>query len=138
MLFTFRVTAETTHTKTEPATKELKLRAGYVTKVSVLIPAGHAALAHLALFHGETQIIPWGADQWLEGNDETILWEPDYELPSEPARLEARAWSEDDTYAHTFYIRIWVDPNPARLPVKLLVRILKLAEKFLRSVVGGA
>ena len=136
MLFTFSITAETTDTKGKPATKPLKLRAGYVTKISVLIPHGHAALAHLAIFHGETQIIPWGEDQWLEGDGETIPWEPDYELPSEPARLEARAWNEDTANPHTFYIRVWVDPEPSRLPVKLLISVLKLAESFLRRVLG--
>ena len=138
MLFTFSIKAETTDTKAKPATKTLKLKAGYITKISVLIPAGHAALAHLAIYDGETQIMPWGEDQWLEGNDETIPWEPDYELASEPARLEARAWNEDDENPHTFYIRVWVDPEPARLPVKLLVKILNLAEKFLRRVLGAA
>jgi len=93
-------------------TKTLKLHAGVITKISVLIPTGHCALAHLAIYDGETQIMPWGEDQWIEGDGETITWEPDYELPSEPARLEARAWNKDDTNDHRFYIRIWIKPAP--------------------------
>jgi len=138
VLFTFSITAPANTPQTAPAKKEMKLREGVITKISVLIPPGHAALAHLGIFDGETQIMPWGEGQWLEGDSETVPWEPDYPLPSEPAKLEARAWNEDDTYDHTFYIRVWVDPEPSRLPVKLLVRVLDLAERFLQRLLGGA
>ena len=136
MLFTFSITAETTDTKTKPATKTLKLRAGYVTKISVLIPSGHHALAHLAIFHGETQIIPWGEDQWLEGDGETIPWEPDYELPSDPARLEARAWNEDPANPHTFYIRVWVDPSRVKPRWDLVEKGAEAMSRFVKRVMG--
>lgn len=136
MLFTSSITAPPNTPKTAPVKRTMKLHAGVITKISVLIPPGHAALAHLGIFDGETQIMPWGEDQWLEGDSETVSWEPDYPLPSEPAALEARAWNEDDTYAHTFYIRVWVDPEPSKLPVNLMSRVLRLAESFLRRVLG--
>jgi hypothetical protein len=107
-----------------------------VVRISVLIPPGHCGLAHLAIYDGETQIMPWGDDQWIEGNGEVVTWEPDYPLPSEPAELEARAWNEDEEYQHTFYIRIWVESEPVKLSTALLNRTYTLLESFLRRVLG--
>jgi len=136
MLFTFSLTAPANTAKTSPVKKTLKLRKGIITKISVLIPPGHAALAHLAIFDGETQIMPWGDDQWIEGADETITWEPDYPLPSEPATLEARAWNEDDTYSHTFYMRVWVKPAKVTPNWTLIEQGATAIKRFVRRVLG--
>lgn len=113
MLFTFAVTVPPNTPWDQPITQELKLRAGVITKIAVLIPAGHQTLAHLAIKYGMTQIIPHGEDQWIEGDDETLEWNEDFELPYEPISLTASAWNEDDTYPHSFFIRIWVSKEKA-------------------------
>jgi len=136
MLFTFSIEAAPKTPKERPATKTLKLHAGVITKISILIPVGHAALAHLAIYDGETQIMPWGEDQYIEGDGETIVWEPDYVLASEPARLEARAWNEDDTYPHTFYIRIWVEAKPVKPRWDVIERGAEYISRFVRRVLG--
>jgi hypothetical protein len=135
MLFTFVVKAPPNTPWNQPVTKELKLRPGVITKIAVLIPAGHQALAHLAIKYGETQVIPYGEDEWITGDDETLEWTEDYELAGEPVSLTASAWNEDDTYPHSFYIRIWVtkektapsssiQESAAQAMVKLVKRIL--------------
>ena len=136
MLFTFSITAPANTPKTSPVKQPLKLRAGYVTKISVLIPPGHAALAHLAIFDGETQIMPWGEEQWLEGDGETVTWEPDYQLPSEPAKLEARAWNEDDTFPHTFYVRVWVNTTRVKPRWDLIEQGSEAMARFVKRVLG--
>jgi hypothetical protein len=136
MMFTFAITTPAQTPKTNQTKLELPLRAGVITKISVLIPPGHQALAHMAIFDGETQIMPWGKDQWIEGNGESIPWEPDYELPSEPARLEARAWNEDDTYSHTFFIRIWVDPGKSKPDWNKIEAGMEAIAKFVERVLG--
>jgi len=136
MLFTFSITAPANTPKTSPVKKTLKLRKGVITKISVLIPPGHAALGHLAILHGETQIMPWGEDQYLEGDGETITWEPDYELPSEPAVLEARAWNEDTAYEHTFYIRMWVKPTKAVPRWDIIEAGSEAIKRFVKRVLG--
>jgi len=136
MLYTFSITAPANTSKTSPATAEMKLKAGYVTRISILIPDGHHALAHLAIKWGETQIIPWGDDEWIEGNDESIPWEENIELPYEPISWTAKAWNEDDTYSHTFYIRIWVEKEPRNPPVDLVTSAFKLIKTFLERIVG--
>jgi len=124
MLFTFSITAPANTSKAAAAKQTLKLKAGIITKWSILIPDGHAALAHLVILDGETQIIPWGDGQDICGNAETLEWEDDYELPSEPAELEARAWNDDDTYDHTFYIRVWIRRPVEILAIKAINRVM--------------
>jgi len=136
VLFTFKVTAPANRPQNNPVKQELKLRKGVITKIVVLIPAGHAALAHLAIVHGETQIIPWGDQQWIEGDMESIPWEPDYELPSDPTTLEARAWNEDDTYPHTFYLRVWVDPQKVKPNWQLIEEGARAIRQFVKRVMG--
>jgi len=136
MLFTFKVTAPANTPQASPAKTSLKLRSGVITKISVLIPPGHVALAHMAIFHGETQIMPWGDGQWLEGEGETVEWTPDYELTSEPAELEGRAWNEDDMYPHSFYVRVWVDPGRSRPDWALLEKGSMAIAQFVKRVMG--
>jgi len=136
VLFTFSIEAPANTPKNNPVTKTLKLHAGVITKISILIPVGHAALARLAIYDGETQIMPWGEDQWMEGDGETITWGPDYVIPSEPAKLEARAWNEDDTYSHTFYIRVWVEARPVKPRWDIIERGAEHISSFVRRVLG--
>jgi len=136
MFFTYSITIPANTAKTNPTKKTLKLRKGVITKISILIPDGHAAVAHLSIYHGETQIMPWGSDQWIEGNDETVTWEPDYELPSEPAILEARGWNESTRYSHTFYIRIWIKPRPIGPRWDLLEKGAEAITRFVKRVTG--
>jgi len=136
MLFTFRVTSPANTPEASPAKTSLKLRSGVITKISVLIPPGHVALAHMAIFHGETQIMPWGDGQWLEGENETVEWAPDYPLTSEPAELEARAWNEDEAYAHTFYVRVWVDPGRSKPNWDIVEEGARRISEFVKRVMG--
>jgi len=136
ILFTFSITVPANTAKTNPVKKTIKLRAGTITKISVLIPTGHCALAHLAIYHGETQIMPWGEDQYIEGDGETIDWTPDYQLPSEPATLEVRAWNEDDTYQHTFYLRIWIKKVKAQPNWPLIEEAATTIKRLVKRLIG--
>jgi hypothetical protein len=136
VLFTFNITAPANTPKKFPVKQALKLKAGVVTRISVKIPSGHARLAHLAIYDGETMIMPWGGDQYIEGDDEEIVWEPDYLLPSEPALLEARVWNEDDTYEHEFPIRIWVEVPERKPNWSVLEEGAKRLTNFVKRVMG--
>jgi len=136
MLFTFVVTAPANTPWNQPAKQEMKLRAGIITKISVLIPAGHQGLAHLAIKSGETQIIPEGAGEWIEGDDESPEWLEEIELPSEPASLNASAWNEDDTYPHSFYIRIWVTEEKAAASPGIQEKAAQAMIKLVKRILG--
>jgi len=93
-----------------PSILDLEMEQGTVSKINVIIPPGHAALAGLGIFSEETQILPKSG--WLKGNNDNLVFEVDIPIPAvgSPAvyKLTAKGYNLDDTYPHTFYLRIWV------------------------------
>jgi len=136
MLFTTWITAPAETPKTKPERKDVKLKPGILKLVEIYVPAGHAYRAHLGILDGETQIIPWGDDQFIEGDGETFEYDPDRELPSEPAVLTLSAWNEG-LYPHTFYLKFWVQPKAMKvLDVELVNAVLRRLDRFLKWILG--
>jgi hypothetical protein len=99
--------------KENPVRVQVKVPAGVIRKVWVLIPYGHKALAHLVIRHGETQIIPWYGD--IHGDGEQLVFDEVYELPTEDY-LTLEGWNEDTTYSHRFIVRLLILPKPYAYP----------------------
>jgi len=119
-----------------PTVKEITVEGAILDALHVLIPPGHCALARLALFYGIRQIFPYLPATWLRGDGESLTFRLGWPLPELQTTLTFKGWNEDDTYQHTFYIRIQTLPEYRPLPVVLLTRVLRLAEKFLTRLVG--
>jgi hypothetical protein len=99
--------------QTSPVRVQVKVPAGVIRKVWVLIPYGHKALAHLIIRHGETQIIPWYGD--IHGDGEQLVFDEVYELPTEDT-LVLEGWNEDTKYPHRFIVRLLILPKPYAYP----------------------
>jgi len=137
LLFTFDVKVPANTPKTSPKKVTLKLKKGVLTKVVVLIPDGHQALAHLRILDGATPVIPWGEDQWIHGNRMLLDWYPNYELAFEPAGLVAVGYNEDDTYPHTFYLYMWVEKQPTQPDWRLFERAARAVLRLVERLLGG-
>jgi hypothetical protein len=109
-VYTFDFQIQPNTPDTSPISMDLVLEQGTVSKINVIIPPGHAALAGLAIFSDTTQILP--VSGWLKGNNDNLIFEVDIPIPaigSTPDyKLTAKGYNIDDTYPHTFYLRIWV------------------------------
>jgi len=104
----------------------IKVPAGVIRKVWVLIPYGHKALAHLIIRHGETQIIPWSGD--IHGDGEQLVFDEVYELPTEDI-LTLEGWNEDSKYDHRFIVRLLILPKPYAFPeLGMLLALKKVLE----------
>jgi len=99
--------------QSSPVRVQVKVPAGVIRKVWVLIPYGHKALAHLIIRYGETQIIPHYGD--LHGDGEQLVFDEVYELPTEDI-LTLEGWNEDTTYSHRFIVRLLILPKPYAYP----------------------
>ena len=99
--------------QTSPTRVPVKVPAGVIRKVWVIIPWGHRALAHLVIRHGETQIIPHYGD--IHGDGEQLVFDEIYELPTED-NLVLEGWNEDVKYEHRFIVRLLILPKPYAYP----------------------
>ena len=120
-----------------PIEHPLKIDEGVITRVSVLIPAGHHALAGMRILYGIRHFFPAGEDQWLSGEDESVIADEFWDLPEQPCTLRVQGFNIDDTYDHTFYIRITALPREAALAHRLYLRRLgdELAKAVIRATV---
>jgi len=100
---TFTIPANTP--STNPTTSEVEIEGYVLEKISILIPSGHQALAHMRVKYGIKNIVPFEEEQWLEGDNESITFEPWWILPETPCRIVLEGYNEDDTYSHSFYVR---------------------------------
>jgi len=112
--------------QTSPVRISVKVPAGVIRKVWVLIPYGHKALAHLVIRHGATQIIPWYGD--IHGDGEQLVFDEIYEIPTEDT-LTLEGWNDDTKYNHRFIVRLLVLPKPYAYPeVYHLITLRKVLE----------
>jgi len=119
-----------------PVTKKITVEGAILNTISILIPDGHVALARMAMFYGIKQIFPYEAGTWLRGNAESVSFRLNWLLPEPRTILTFKGWNEDDTYQHTFYIRVQVSPEYRPLPVELLTRVLHMVERFMHRLIG--
>ena len=110
---------------------QVEVEGDILKKVVVLIPDGHHALAHFRLRYGIKNIVPYEEDQWLEGNNEQVTFEPNWELPEHPCLLRLQGYNEDDTYEHSFYVRIETDYEEYVRPFEILRDFVKIFKKLL-------
>jgi len=136
MLFTASITAPAETPRLNAVKKDVKLRAGTLKLVRVFVPPGSAYRSHLGILDGETQIIPWGDDQWIEGDGEVFEYDPERELPTDPTTLTLSAWNEG-LYPHAFYVKFWVQRKTMKiLDVELVNAVLRRLDRFLKRILG--
>ncbi|GAH55621.1 unnamed protein product [marine sediment metagenome] len=120
MLFQATITIPKSTTKANPEEVTLKLAHGIITKFMVRPRPGHAALAHLVIFHFSHQIAPSAENMDLHGDTFPIDWEDYYEFYQEPYELRIVGWSDDDTYPHEFDVFIAVLPRKAIIALAIV------------------
>jgi len=107
-VYTFDLPIPANTPEGSPTTQNLVLEKGTVSRFNIIIPPGHAALAGLQIYADTTQILP--KTGWIKGDRDNLILDVDVSVPlvASTYMLNARGYNIDDTYLHTFYIRIWV------------------------------
>ena len=109
-LFSFDFTIPPNTPETSAITLDLILEEGTVNKVQIIIPPGHAGLAGLQILKNDEAVIPKSG--YLKGNNDNLLFDSDIKIPQDSTtqeyKLIAKGYNNDDTYEHTFYVRLWV------------------------------
>ena len=122
--------------ETSPIEKRLKIREGVIVRWLILIPAGHHSLARMRALYGLELLLPAHEDAWIRGEDETLNIPDFFDPPEQPYRLRFQGWNEDDTYNHTFYVRVVVLPREQALTHQLYLKRLsrEIAGAFMKAV----
>lgn len=111
MIFEADITIPKDTTRASPKDVRLKIARGIITEFSVLIPPGHAGLAHLAIYHGGHQIAPSIENMDIHGDGMLLDWNEYYEFYQPEYELKLLGWNDDDTYPHTFTVYVVVLPR---------------------------
>lgn len=108
MIYVTTVTVPANTPPDDPVTTEFEVEGWAIREVQILVPPGHCGLTGIALFYGIRQIIPRPEGSWLVTDDEIVTWPENRRIPLLKATYTIKAYNQDDTYEHTFYIRFVV------------------------------
>lgn len=108
----FAVTVPAGTAIASPQVTALAMPARIVRSIRLRIPPGPSGQVGFALGSAGTPVIPWGAGQWLVGDDEVIEWALEDQITS--GAWELRAYNLG-VFDHTLYVAFLVDiPGQAR------------------------
>jgi len=92
-----------------------------VTWFSLTFPPGPAGLLEVSVYYGEKKVWPSEEEQVFKGDNCTVEFTEDWPLPETPCRLRVYAVNRDDTYPHTFFLRLKTSPAKPKAKVKFRV-----------------
>jgi len=95
----------------EPVERRVEIKEGVVTNWMLLIPPGHLALAGIRVLYGLDPILPAAPDSWIKGDGESLNFPEFFDPPEQPYELRVQGYNTDETFPHTFYLRIVVMPR---------------------------
>jgi hypothetical protein len=110
VFYEYEIPAPANTPETDPVELEFDLTPGRVVRGAVFFPDNSAGQLHLTLLRASVQVWPTNPDGDIRGNNQEIEVERHYDLLEPPYDFVARAWNEDDTYAHLAILRFLVVP----------------------------
>lgn len=84
---------------------------GTITQVRILIPWGVAGLAGVRITANEVQVYPSNMQAYYTGNDTHIVINDRLHLTDDVTDIKVLGYNMDDSYDHTFYVGISLDPD---------------------------
>lgn len=126
--FSFTIPANTP--REQPHTQEIELTPGVIHRVIIIIPPGHAGLAHLQIKQGAHQVYPTNPDGDFHGDGNQIDFRDWYELEGAPYSMRLEGWNTDDTFEHKFLIGLGILPKWILLPQLFARKVSRLIDRL--------
>jgi len=131
-VYTVELSIPANTSEDNPVTRIKEIEGAILNTIHFLIPDGHVGLARLAIFYGIEQIFPYESGTWLRGNDESFNINLKWPLPESKISLILKGWNEDDTYSHTFYLRLEVAERVEEArPWRVLMDFVAILKKLM-------
>lgn len=93
---------------------------GRIRQVRLTIPWGVAGLAGVRVLANEQQIYPANLGGYYTGNDTTLVIDDSLYLSDTFTVIKVCGYNDDDTFPHTFYLGMTVEPEEAEATPKLI------------------
>lgn len=108
-----------------PVVQRLGIHPGVTQEIFVGFPKGCYGLAHLQIWHHGWQIWPWTPRISFHWNDYMFRFNDRYPITSAPYEFVLKAWNLDDSYRHTLWFGVTLEPEPKVAGLKTLQRIMQ-------------
>lgn len=122
--YSFLVLIPSSTVETSPYSQILKVHKGIIHDIEIIIPPGHAGLAHLRLYLHEHQLYPLSPGEDYHGDGVHINFKDFQPIDTAPFELKAVGWNLDDTFDHRFIVNVGILPAVVLLP-QLLTQTAK-------------
>ena len=91
---------------TIPVEQVLKLTQGRLKQVTVQFMPGACNLVGIWLEYHSQKVLPWNVTGFLYGDSNTLNFDFEFRLDSDPYDLIFKGYSIDDIYPHTIYFTV--------------------------------
>lgn len=106
MVYTKTILSAAGGSKSNPTREDMFLTSGLIYQFECYFPPGSSGLLHVAVFDGGFQVWPSEAEETFFGDNTLISFPDRYYIDSPRKAFTIAHWNEDDTYAHSFQVRI--------------------------------
>jgi len=121
-LYQYTLTVPAGTSSSNPIEKKLLIKEDVIYMVTIRIPPGHFANTGLQICYGldiispaRTEVLYEGTksdvEEWITGDNEIVYDYPYFELPEKPGYITFKAYNNDQSYDHSFIIRIIALPK---------------------------
>ena len=126
MFYRYSLTVPALTPATALVTTTMRLAHGIIHQVEIGFPPGCAGLVHVGIYRFEHQVWPSNPDHDFAWDNYNIVIRGEaFGLVTRPYQMTLRAWSEDDSYAHTIVCRIGIRSPELHRPGSWVARLLK-------------
>jgi len=131
-----RLTVPANTPSSSPASSRLEVEGDYVYEIAYFIPPGHAGLTGLRVYYGDLQLLPRNVDEWIRGDGIYRSITTRWRFGSRRTTLTFKAFNDDDTYEHSFYIYVVTASVDEVLSTARLEKVFAPVARFLKRMVG--
>jgi len=109
MFFAWDITILANTLETSPKTQILKITTGVITRLDIKFPAGCHGMVKVRILKSEFQLVPLSKGEWVTGDGEPVLTQPNYEVTGPPTELKFIGCSPGTIYNHVITVRINIE-----------------------------
>lgn len=88
-----------------PVTAPFTTEDTYLVDIEIIIPPGHAGFTGIRINQSGTQILPWGVNKWLSGNDYSRIFDVNTGIGAKSISITAY---NEDVFVHSWIVRFHI------------------------------